>query len=191
MRLIGCAVMKTEVEAVLSGTPDGDKLLKQAGWLPPGLHVDPEVLKEKLAKAVSQGDGPPLLVYGACCPDIDDLASKSGGRRIAGKNCIELLLGPERAAELSASNAFVMSPGWLSHWRSIFVDGLGWDETDARMNFGFYDRIVVLDFGLEPLDDMALLEFFDYTGVPVEIEPADLEAFKRRLSELLADDSEE
>lgn len=79
-----------------------------------------------------------------------------------------------------------MSPGCLSDWRSIFREGLGWDETDARMNLGFYDRIVVLDFGLEPLDDLALLEFFDYTGVPVEIESADLEAFGQRLMRLVS-----
>ena len=59
-----------------------------------------------------------------------------------------------------------MSPGWLREWRSIFVDGMGWDEIDGRINFGLYDVVVVLDFGLEPIDDIAVLEFFDFTQTP-------------------------
>ena len=78
-----------------------------------------------------------------------------------------------------------MSPGWLREWRSIFVDGMGWDEIDGRINFGLYDVVVVLDFGLEPIDDVAVLEFFDFTQTPVEIVPATLDWFRQRVAELL------
>jgi hypothetical protein len=78
-----------------------------------------------------------------------------------------------------------MSPGWLREWRSIFVDGMGWDEIDGRINFGMYDVVAVLDFGVEPIDDIAVLEFFDFTQTPVDIVPATLDWFRQRVAELL------
>jgi hypothetical protein len=66
-----------------------------------------------------------------------------------------------------------------------FVDGLGWDETDARLNFGVYDVIIVLDFGLEPIEDLDVLEFFDFTETEAEIVPATLEHFRARVAETL------
>ena len=63
---------------------------------------------------------------------------------------------------------------------------MGWDEIDGRINFGMYDVIVLLDFGLEPIDDMDVLEFFDFTQTLVDIVPADLDWFRERVAELLA-----
>ena len=108
-----------------------------------------------------------------------------GGRRLAAQSCIEAFLDPAERAQLT-ERAFIMSPGWLREcWRSIFVNGLGWDEIDGRINFGLYDVVVVLDFGLEPIDDIAVLEFFDFTQTPVEIVPATLDWFRQRVAELL------
>jgi hypothetical protein len=70
-------------------------------------------------------------------------------------------------------------------WRAIYVDALGWDEIDRRINFGRYDVIVLLDFGLEPIDDIAVLEFFDFTQTPVEIVPASLDRFRDLVLELV------
>jgi hypothetical protein len=75
--------------------------------------------------------------------------------------------------------------GDLENWRKIFVEGLKWDEIDARQNFGYYDRILLLDTGITPVDDEKILEFFDYTQVPVEILPIDLEHFRREVEKLL------
>jgi hypothetical protein len=85
---------------------------------------------------------------------------------------------------LLVPKAFVMTPGWLRHWREIFQEGLRWDDVDARQNFGFYEAIVILDFGLEPIEDMAVLEFFKYTQTPVEVIPCSLDRFRERLHEL-------
>jgi hypothetical protein len=43
---------------------------------------------------------------------------------------------------------------------------LGWDNTDFRINFGRYDRILVLDPGFEPVTDEELLEAFDLWRCP-------------------------
>ena len=78
-----------------------------------------------------------------------------------------------------------MTPGWLKHWREIFQDALHWDEVDARQNFGFYDTVVILDFGLEVIDDMAVLEFFEFTQTPVEIIECSLDYFRKNMEELV------
>ena len=61
-----------------------------------------------------------------------------------------------------------MAAGWLSNWRQIFEDGLKWDKVDARQNFGFYERIVLLDTELVPIEDEKVSEFFGFTEVPIE-----------------------
>lgn len=86
---------------------------------------------------------------------------------------------------MEGRKAFVMTPGWLRHWREIFCQGMGWEDADARQNFGFYDRVILLDFGLEPIADLEVLEFFEYTQTPVEIVPASLDRFRRVLKDLI------
>ncbi len=78
-----------------------------------------------------------------------------------------------------------MTPGWLRHWREILQEALGWDTIDTGQNFGFYDCVVLLDFGLEPIDDLAVLEFFEFTRTPVEVVPADLGRFRSEITRLL------
>jgi len=116
---------------------------------------------------------------------MDDLVSAHQGCRLPGKDCVAAFLGDDERRELEGRKAFVITPGWLCYWREIFQEGLGWDEVDARQNFGFYDGIVLLDFGLEPIDDMAVLEFFEYTQTPVEVMPVRLDRFRMLLQEVV------
>jgi hypothetical protein len=128
-------------------------------------------------------------LYGACHPDIDALVASSGGRRLPGKDCVAAFLTDEERRELEGRKAFVMTPGWLRLWRDIFREGLGWDDVDARQSFGFYDVVVLLDFGLEPLDDMEILEFFEYTQTPVEVVSTSLERFRSVVEDVIAFES--
>ncbi|MDR2509332.1 MAG: hypothetical protein LBC77_01660, partial [Spirochaetaceae bacterium] len=76
--------------------------------------------------------------------------------------------------------------GGLKLWKSIYQEGHGWDEVDARQNFCYFDRIVVLDTGVFPIACEDLFEFFEYTQVAVEIEKISLEHFKSVVLETLA-----
>jgi hypothetical protein len=53
------------------------------------------------------------------------------------------------------------------------------------MNLGRYERILVLDAGIDPLRDEEILEFFDLAQVPVDVEALDLEHFQTVLKDLL------
>jgi hypothetical protein len=55
----------------------------------------------------------------------------------------------------------------------------------ARQNFGYYDRVLLLDTGLVPIDEEKILEFYDYTQVPIEIMPVDLNNLRALLEQVL------
>lgn len=175
MKTVACEIFRTEVEHLLG---DGANRIE---WLPAGLHTDLAEMGERLESAV-HGEDCVVLLYGeACHPDMGRLGAGAPTRCLAGKDCVAAFLGEEERRELEGRRAFVMSPGWLRNWREIFREGCGWDDVGARQNFGFYDVVILLDFGLEPIDDLEVLEFFEYTQTPVEIRPASLDRFARTL----------
>lgn len=174
MKVVACEIFRKEIEVL------APEIANRAVWLPAGLHVNLDRLKTALETALA-GAERPVCLYGACHPDIDALVGGSGGCRLPGKDCVAAFLPDEKRKEYEARKAFVMTPGWLRHWREIFKEALGWEEADARQNFGFYDVVVLLDFGLEVIDDMEVLEFFEFTRTPVEVVPTDPEHFRRLL----------
>jgi hypothetical protein len=178
VKVVACSVFHSELTHVLGG--DGE-----VEWLPAGLHAGEGRLAEALAEAL-RGTSGVACAYGLCYPDIDVLFEEHGARRLRARTCGggEAFLSPEERAAFG-DRAFIITPGYLRAWRSIYVDGMGWDEIDGRINFGMYDVIVLLDFGLEPIDDMDVLEFFDFTQTPVEVVPATLDWFRARVAELL------
>jgi hypothetical protein len=132
------------------------------------------------------GCGHVMCIYGtACHPDMGELVAAHRGHSLPVEDCVTAFLPDEECRKLRRRKAFVMTPGWLRNWREIFREGLGWDEVDARQNFGLYDVVVLLDFGLEPIDDLAVLEFFDCVRTVVEIVPTDIGYFRENVKRLL------
>ncbi len=179
MKLVGCSVFRAEFESVMGSASVVD-------WLPAGLHAGEGRLEEALGVALRDSTGAACL-YGVCYPDIDELFKAHGARRLPARTCGggEAFLSPDERAAFG-DRAFSITPGYLREWRAIYVAGMGWDEIDGRINFGMYDVVVLLDFGLEPIDDLDVLEFFDFTQTPVDIVSATLDWFKARVAELLA-----
>ncbi|MDW7712636.1 MAG: DUF1638 domain-containing protein [Deferrisomatales bacterium] len=180
MTITGCGIFREELEHLQPNLPH------EVRWVSPGLHTDLDRLGEEL-RAEAEGDPGSAFLFGAAChPDLPSLAASRGGEYLPGKDCVAAFLSEEERRALEARKAFVITPGWLRHWREIFQEGLHWDEVDARQNFGFYDSIVLLDFGLEPIDDLQVLEFFEYTQTPIEIVPATLDRFRDQIENLTA-----
>jgi hypothetical protein len=179
MKFIACSIFRREMEAV------APEIASQTTWLPAGLHVDLGRLQEALRGAM-EGNERVVCFYGAAChPQMDELVAAHAGHCLPGKDCVAAFLPYEERRKLEGRKAFVITPGWLRNWREIFREGLGWDEVDARQNFGLYEVVVLLDFGLEVIDDMAVLEFFEYVHTPIEIVPTGLEYFRDNVKHLL------
>lgn len=111
------------------------------------------------------------------------LAQEYGAHLAPVKNCIEAFLGM-RQKELEKNGTMIMTPGWIRAWPGIMAS-LGWDEVDVRQNLGRYNRILLLEPGINPLTDEEIITFFDLIQVPIDIEALDLNNFQGLLASML------
>lgn len=190
VHIVACGIFQPELERVLKQIredyPPDDEI--SVTYLPPALHVDYDKLKYGITSALDTiAEDKKVLLFGSMChPEIGEFTEKYHVVRLAPGNCVELILSKERQKEIEKSaKVFYLTPGWLHNWEDIFKQGQGWDEIDARINFGFYDKILLLDTGVSEFNDEDLLEFYDYTQVPIEIESVDLEFFQENVAEAL------
>jgi len=93
-------------------------------------------------------------------------------------------IGPEKTKQLEANRTMVITPGWITAWSGIMA-GLGWDEVDVRINLGRYDRILLLDSGIVPINDEEILAFYDLVQVPIGIECVELTYFRNLIGRIL------
>ncbi|WP_088224974.1 DUF1638 domain-containing protein [Desulfosporosinus sp. FKB] len=190
VHIVACGIFQLELERVLEEI--------KAEWGPTdefnvtftssALHVDSDKLKAGITEALDfVTEEKKVLFFGSMChPDLSEFTERYHVSKQKPRNCIDLILGMDRLKESESSlNVFYLTPGWLHNWQSIFKQGQGWDEIDARQNFGFYDKVVLLDTGVSDLKEEDILEFFEYTQVPIEIERVELGAFKEYVVETL------
>lgn len=185
-QLIGCGILQLEVEHILCQLGKTENLHVQ--WLPAALHTNLDNLKEAISKVLVQGDSreEKVLLYGnQCHPEIEDLCKFANAKGFKQPDCIGLLIGDKIHQLNKEASTFYLTPGWLQNWQEIFVAGLGWDSIDARQNFGIYDRILLLDTGVLTIEEEKILEFFEYTQVPIEISPISLDYLKDLIIETL------
>ena len=186
---IGCSVLENEIKQALKELGLQNKVV----FIDAGLHVNLDRLEDGLRQKLTEVShiGKPIVLVGnKCHPDIDKIAKEFDGQIALSSNCLELLLGRAKMKELNKeANIFFTTSGWLEKWKEIFITGLGWDSIDARQNFGFYDKILLLDLGT-PVDDMDILEFYEFTQVPIEPYPITLDNLKTELTRLLSVDSD-
>jgi hypothetical protein len=184
---IVCSILALEVEKAMGELGLCNKIC----YIPGALHVDLDkmqyALTENLNALKSAGEPTALIVGTKCHPEIRKIAANYGAGIICGSNCIELLLGEEKMKELdNESKTFYLTSGWLREWRDIFCEGgLGWDSTDAKINFGRYDRILMLDTGLIEFSVQDILDFFEYTEVPIDTYPVTLDHLKKKMLEIV------
>ena len=182
--LIACKIFEHELNKVLS--PDTDLTIH---WIDAALHANPDRMKKELTDAITavendRMDDICLLFGNGCHPDIREITESCGAQLPSVKNCIQAIIGPEKTKQLEANRTMVITPGWITAWPGIMA-GLGWDEVDVRINLGRYDRILLLDPGIVPINDEKILAFYDLVQVPVEIEQVDLTYFRHLIGEIL------
>ena len=184
--LIACPIFEKELDAVLTSLC----MNPEVQYLHYSVHNNPNIMegeiREKTSGAKEKGVNVALLVGKNCKGkrDLLDVAEGCNGKIPQARNCIEILIGKEKTRELQQKRTSIMTPAWIKMINQLIKDGL-WTETDARMNLGWYNQILILDAGLEPLDDEMIMEFFDLTQVPIDILPIDLEYFKGVVQDLL------
>jgi len=182
--LIACKIFEHELNKVLS--PDTDVAIH---WIDAALHANPDRMKKELTDAITTAENNRVedicfLFGNGCHPDIGEITESCGARLPSVKNCIQAIIGPEKTKQLEANRTMVITPGWITAWPGIMA-GLGWDQVDVRINLGRYDRILLLDPGIVPLNDEEILAFYDLVQVPIEIECVELTYFGNLIGRIL------
>jgi signal transduction histidine kinase/CheY-like chemotaxis protein len=123
------------------------------------------------------------VIGGACCARLPGACGPCQVHRLA--QCFELVAPPPLVAHHLARGAYLVTPGWLAHWRAR-VAHLGIDAATAPAIFGeSMQRVVLLDTGAVPGCAELLQEFAAFVGLPAEIVPVGLDYVRLQLAGLV------
>jgi len=183
--MICCSVLQAEVVSLCQAHWPDHRLR----FLPSMMHMHPERLASSLESVLSgelkEGHGV-VLIYGDCCASMTVLEALPGVARTRGKNCCELLLGPEEYRRLSHEGAFFLIPEWARRWKEIFAKELGLNRDNATsLMQEIHHKLMYLDTGLAPVPEKALKECAKYCGLPCEVRQVTLERLRLAIEEAL------
>ena len=182
-KILACQIFTDELLAVL---PEEYKNI-DITWLDAGLHANLDklkiALKHAINEAATEGADARVLFGNGCHPDICKITNETGGKILGAKNCVEAFCH-ENIDELEQNRTMVITPGWIRFFPNLMA-ALGWDEVDVRQNFGRYDRFLLLETGINPLSEEEMLEFYDLTQVPIDIQQISLDPFRAKVLEVL------
>ncbi|MBU1138454.1 MAG: DUF1638 domain-containing protein [Proteobacteria bacterium] len=184
--LIVCPIFRKELEKVLQELG----LAPRISYMHYTIHNNPmrmeEELQSSLEKVRTKNNDVRFLVGRHCKGkrDMTEVVEDCGGKIPQARNCIDMLIGDELTKKLQKDRTSLMTPAWIRMINQSIKEGQ-WTVSDARLNLGWYNKILILDTGVETLSDEQIMEFYDLTQVEIEILPVDLSHFKNLLQELL------
>jgi hypothetical protein len=187
--VVACGIFRSELSEVFR---EEDRFDLDVVWLKAGYHARTDLLAPRLREILagldeSERRGLRVMYGRACLLAVNDDDLMKDAPTPPTDNCLTALVGLSRLRELEAGRTMVVTPSWI---RDVYMAGdpelMIWDECEFRMNFGRYDRVTVLDSGLDSLSDEEILEAFDRIGVPIEIFPISLDRFKRLTRDFLS-----
>ena len=181
--LIACPIFKDELEIMLPSNVNFN-----LHFMDFRVHNDAQRMFQELDSAVhSAGNCNIALLVGRECyceTPIADFAKSVNARIVNEKNCIEAILGPERADVLQQHRTTIHTKGWMRMIRQFVADD-GLNADSIRMMLGFFDRILLIDYGINAFSDDDIIAYYDLLQVPIQIEPVQLSYFRGVLSRLL------
>lgn len=175
--IISCGVFQKELERIAE---DLDFPF-EAHYLGAGLHVDFDELADALKAELEKCKGYDgiIVAYGDCHPKIKEILKPYHAAQINCQNCIDAFI-TRKAVENKAREGlyFYLSPGWMECWREILAR-LNWGQEESRLQLGSFKGSVFIDTLGDASDyEQDLIEFLDFTLLPYEIMPVNLDHFK-------------
>ena len=99
--------------------------------------------------------------------------------------CYSLLAGKETIEAYLKTGAYLLTSGWLAHWKR-HIDEWGFDQTTAREFFAeSAARLVLLDTGVDTASADHLAEFAGFVGLPFERVPVGLDFSRLFLAKIV------
>ncbi|MDR2517987.1 MAG: DUF1638 domain-containing protein, partial [Spirochaetaceae bacterium] len=174
LHILSCGIFRPELDIIISEVKSEVKHDIIITYLSPGLHNDCNKMEKELIENLDKTrSAKTLVLYGSGCHTKMPAILKNYGAVLPReKNCIEMMLTPEIKAEMDKTgNVIYLTTGWLKAWKEIFLH-------DSGMGPMIADKIIYLDCGTNSVSDEAIIEFFDFANLPVEIEKITLDNFK-------------
>jgi hypothetical protein len=122
VQLVGCSALRKEVVwlAEKNHWPLDTQFMDSA------LHIDFDKLADRLTSVLSRhADQHPIVLYGACHPNMEQLLQDAGALRVQGQNCVEMLLGQTAFTAELAQGAFFLLEDWARRWEEILTKTFG------------------------------------------------------------------
>ncbi len=181
---ISCGIFEEEIRHLMAERKRDWHVL----FLEAALHVNFGRLKAKLVETLQRHarEGTDLRVlYGICHPEMSEILEEYGARRMDAGNCLEAMVGAEEIARLNQEGtAFFLSAGWVNHWEEMFARVREDFRFDPRTLFEGYERIIVLDPGVIPIDSDKIEEFSRFANLPVVRKPISLDQLERLIENI-------
>jgi diguanylate cyclase (GGDEF)-like protein len=115
-------------------------------------------------------DVEPLFIGGCALvhqPGLTPAAPPTQPLRL--EHCLSLIAGPSLIASTTRSGAYLITPGWLRHWRT-HLRRWGFDQTLAREFFReLTSELLLLDTGIDPAATTELEHFAAYIDRPYQV----------------------
>ena len=129
--MLGCGILKKEIDYLIAK----HKWPVDSLWFDSSLHVDFSALELTLRHALQRNQQRCKLVfYGTCHPLMDKILGQDV-RRVAGQNCVDILLGNELFTEKLAEGAFFLLEDWALHWEHVTARTFGSNPVILREIF--------------------------------------------------------
>lgn len=180
--ILSCAIFQHELEKILPEIKEEMRIDDiEINYLPAALHMDNNKLEDSIKNGMKAFAGKKIMVlYGNMChPHLSKIIENRGVFNNGTKNCVELILNPERKKELDKTgNVVYLTSGWLKWWREIFHRELEYNPENPHIIMEQCDKIIVLDTGINAMDEEELLIFYDCVQIPIEIKQINLDYFK-------------
>lgn len=120
--LVGCSILRKEVEMLI----EKNHWPVRCRFACSSLHVDFGKLRSRLEENLTRYRAEnPLVLYGSCHPQMEEILRQNGTRRTRGQNCIEMLLGAERFQQELMQGAFFLLEEWAQTWEHVVQLGMG------------------------------------------------------------------
>ena len=166
---IACSIFRSEL-AALGERGDIDFPIH---YLNSMLHMRPDELRHRLEPLLDdtrRNGANVLLLYGECHPHMDETESEPGVDRVTGRNCVEILLGPDQYRTLRGEGVFFLMPEWTMRWREVFESELGLVGENARdFMKEMHTKLLYLDTGQIPVPTEHLQAASDALGLSWEV----------------------
>lgn len=185
LSLLVCETFMPEVQAVLAGEYFSGVKVKSYPVCCQQARAKGLILCEGPRENVAD-DSQTCVIGCRGLAGIDRPSSESGPDHGARSGlCFDLLIGRTLTESLMREGAYLVTPGWLSHWRETMARW-GFDQPTAREYFAeSVTRLVLLDSGVNPGSRLQLEELAAFLARPFQVLPVGLDLLRLFLTNLV------